>query len=415
MKEERREKNRKNREEKSRFKAELREAGIDLKPKSDISDETIALKDGRVLIISGLNDTVAEDRLLASCRRVAPVQKLIYPSVESRDNSLAARVYFETKEAAASAAKKFHEKDLRGCKVKAFILQGKTAAKAARLIVRNISFKTNEEELKQIFSKFGTVDSVSVPKSDTGAMRGFAFVQMSSIEEAEKAINGTNGTEIHKRPIAVDWALSKTQYDKMSYFEKLKEANGGVLPPKKEKVKAVEEKKEEEAEKKSEDDDDEDEEENEEEKEQDEDEEKMDDEDDESGDVDEDDDDEDGADDEDDDDEEEDEDDEKADEEKSKEEKKKLTKSTDVHKGSTIFIRNLSYDTTEDGLYNKFSPFGRIKICKIVKDHVLNRSMGTAFVQFHNVEDADNILRTYGADSEEDLQEGQEDQVQEEC
>uniref|UniRef100_H9GJQ6 RRM domain-containing protein n=1 Tax=Anolis carolinensis TaxID=28377 RepID=H9GJQ6_ANOCA len=72
----------------------------------------------------------------------------------------------------------------------------KGASKKARLIIRNLSFKCTEEDLKGVFSPFGTVLEVTLPRKPDGKMRGFAFVQFRNILEAGKALKGMNMKEI---------------------------------------------------------------------------------------------------------------------------------------------------------------------------------------------------------------------------
>ncbi|XP_013931519.1 PREDICTED: RNA-binding protein 28 [Thamnophis sirtalis] len=84
--------------------------------------------------------------------------------------------------------------------------------KKARLIVRNLSFKCTEEELKSAFAAFGTVLEASLPRKPDGKLRGFAFVQFKNVLEAGKALKGMNMKEIKERPVAVDWAVAREKY-----------------------------------------------------------------------------------------------------------------------------------------------------------------------------------------------------------
>ncbi|XP_065290416.1 RNA-binding protein 28 isoform X1 [Dermacentor albipictus] len=81
-----------------------------------------------------------------------------------------------------------------------------------RLIVRNLSFKATEKTLRDCFSRYGNVVEVSIPKKSDGKCRGFAFVQFDETKSAIKAINGLNATEVLGRPIAVDFSLPKATY-----------------------------------------------------------------------------------------------------------------------------------------------------------------------------------------------------------
>ena len=61
---------------------------------------------------------------------------------------------------------------------------------STKLYVGNLAFQTTNQELEQLFGQAGTVQSASVVEDrDTGRSRGFAFVEMSSEEEATSAID----------------------------------------------------------------------------------------------------------------------------------------------------------------------------------------------------------------------------------
>uniref|UniRef100_A0A452H9P5 RRM domain-containing protein n=1 Tax=Gopherus agassizii TaxID=38772 RepID=A0A452H9P5_9SAUR len=91
----------------------------------------------------------------------------------------------------------------------------KGAPKKARLIIRNLSFKCSEDDLKALFSPFGAVLEVNIPRKTDGKMRGFAFVQFKNILQAGKALKGMNMKEIKGRTVAVDWAVAKDKYRAM--------------------------------------------------------------------------------------------------------------------------------------------------------------------------------------------------------
>jgi RNA recognition motif-containing protein len=76
-----------------------------------------------------------------------------------------------------------------------------------RLYVGNLSYDTNEQELQDLFGQAGKVASVTLPTDrDTGRMRGFAFVEMSTEAEAQEAIRKFNGTTLRDRQINVNEA-----------------------------------------------------------------------------------------------------------------------------------------------------------------------------------------------------------------
>jgi len=76
-----------------------------------------------------------------------------------------------------------------------------------KLYVGNLSFGTMEDDLQQLFSQVGSVESIAmVTDRDTGRSRGFAFVEMSSKSEGEAAIAKFNGSELDGRSLTVSEA-----------------------------------------------------------------------------------------------------------------------------------------------------------------------------------------------------------------
>lgn len=76
-----------------------------------------------------------------------------------------------------------------------------------KLYVGSLPYSTKEDDLHQLFSQYGTVTSVNIIKDKvTGQSKGFGFVEMSSADEAQKAIEGTNGTQMGGRSLIVSVA-----------------------------------------------------------------------------------------------------------------------------------------------------------------------------------------------------------------
>ncbi len=71
--------------------------------------------------------------------------------------------------------------------------------------VGNMSFLTSDEELREVFSEFGTVSSAKVAKdSATNRSRGFGFVEMPDDREAKAAIKALNGKDLAGRKLRVN-------------------------------------------------------------------------------------------------------------------------------------------------------------------------------------------------------------------
>jgi cold-inducible RNA-binding protein len=76
-----------------------------------------------------------------------------------------------------------------------------------KLYVGNLSYDTTEEDLRTLFAKAGEIASVSlITDRDSGRSKGFAFVEMKTQVEAEKAINMFNGSTLGDRELKVNVA-----------------------------------------------------------------------------------------------------------------------------------------------------------------------------------------------------------------
>lgn len=75
------------------------------------------------------------------------------------------------------------------------------------IYIGNLSFKVSEEDVNAIFSEYGTVKRVQLPTDrETGRLRGFGFVEMSSEDEETAAIEALDGAEWMGRDLRVNKA-----------------------------------------------------------------------------------------------------------------------------------------------------------------------------------------------------------------
>jgi RNA recognition motif-containing protein len=82
-----------------------------------------------------------------------------------------------------------------------------------KIYVGNLSFRTSEDDLAELFQQVGAVEAVSIiTDRDTGRSKGFGFVTMSD-EEAEKAIAQFNGAEFGGRALTVNEARPMVKKD----------------------------------------------------------------------------------------------------------------------------------------------------------------------------------------------------------
>jgi RNA recognition motif-containing protein len=82
-----------------------------------------------------------------------------------------------------------------------------------RLYVGNLPYSTTDQELSELFSRVGPVESVRVMRDmATGRARGFAFVQMATDDDAQKAISEFHQFDLQGRPLVVNEARPKPDF-----------------------------------------------------------------------------------------------------------------------------------------------------------------------------------------------------------
>jgi RNA recognition motif-containing protein len=84
-----------------------------------------------------------------------------------------------------------------------------------RIYVGNLSFSASEDDLRGLFSAHGEIESVKVvTDAQTGRARGFAFVEMATEEEAQRAIASLNGKIFKERTLVVSEARQEQTRDR---------------------------------------------------------------------------------------------------------------------------------------------------------------------------------------------------------
>jgi RNA recognition motif-containing protein len=84
------------------------------------------------------------------------------------------------------------------------------------IYVGNLSYNTDEEDLRSLFSQAGTVVNINlITDRDTGRSKGFAFIEMTTQVEAENAIKMFNGTMVDERQMKVN--IARPQKKRGSY------------------------------------------------------------------------------------------------------------------------------------------------------------------------------------------------------
>ncbi|KAL3680177.1 hypothetical protein R1sor_023133 [Riccia sorocarpa] len=178
----------------------------------------------RTVVVGNLSNTEMLESVLAVAKTVGSVESVQRNMSEHEINSKglakdgckprAAAIVFLSVKAAMQAVAALHTKSIGGGVVWARQLGGEgSKLKKWRLIVRNLPFQATETEVRELFSHVGFLWEVSIPRKPDGTSKGFAFVGYTTKANSEKAIKSMNGKTVGKRPIAVDWAVGKSQYE----------------------------------------------------------------------------------------------------------------------------------------------------------------------------------------------------------
>ncbi|KAL9127105.1 MAG: hypothetical protein Q9217_003955 [Psora testacea] len=278
-------------------------------------------------------------------------------------------VTFASVEDAENAEKEFNGASFSGSKIKVEIAEPRrrqqtgdkseppvSTARAFRdrqnqsppkLIVRNLPWTIkSEEQLGNLFMSYGKIKHVKIPKKEAGLSAGYGFVVLRGHKNAERALEAMNGKVIDGRTLAIDWAVEKEVWEKLQQ----EDAKQGFSDETDRRVKSQE-----------------------------------------KAEVDitglppsdrgynE------GL-------------DSGCDEESMDEENEEVGVDGIKHTGatnneSTLFVRNIPFTVTEQILFEHFASFGPVRYARVVIDPATERSKGTGFVCFYNMDDAETCLR----------------------
>ena len=87
-----------------------------------------------------------------------------------------------------------------------------------KMYVGNLPYSVSESDLNTWFSEYGEVASTAVIKDrDSGQSKGFGFVEMTSADDAQKAIAGLNGSEVEGRSLKVSEAKDRPERSNNRY------------------------------------------------------------------------------------------------------------------------------------------------------------------------------------------------------
>lgn len=375
------------------------------KPKSERRKGTDASNDGRTILVSGLAKDVTKQQIYKRFKKVAPIdlKSLVFPVPDAHEPT--AQITYTTHKGARQAVEKLDTHVFKGVKMDVVL---KTSAKAKRkaaaregtdlstanvgksskryrLILRNLPFTCTELQLRKACVKYGPLDELNIiMNKETGQPRGFAFIAYKRPFDAAKALTGLNGKTLggaekwNSRKVAVDWTVPKDEFQRVQAEEKKAGKKKAVPGSDSDSDSDDGSGSSSDSDSSGDDDDDSDSDDDDDDDDDDDSDEDSDEDSDASSDGD------DGEDDE-----------EEDDDESESEEEEEEEKSSDVDQGRTLFIRNVSFDTTEESLKDCFEKFGEVTLSKLVREFDSNRPRGTAFVQFALKEQSAAAMRRF--------------------
>ena len=83
------------------------------------------------------------------------------------------------------------------------------------MIIKNLAFEANKEELRKLFKVYGQVKTVRLPLKMDGTHRGFAFIEFMSHDEAQKAFKELQNSHFYGRKIVIEWAQQEKTLDEL--------------------------------------------------------------------------------------------------------------------------------------------------------------------------------------------------------
>jgi multiple RNA-binding domain-containing protein 1 len=93
---------------------------------------------------------------------------------------------------------------------------------AIKIVVRNLAFEASRKDILGLFTPFGAVKSCRLPRKFDGSLRGFAFVEFATPQEARAAVEAVSGTHLYGRRLVIEWAEDEGGLEEL----RVKTANG---------------------------------------------------------------------------------------------------------------------------------------------------------------------------------------------
>ena len=157
-------------------------------------------------MVTRIAPSIYERKLRRKFSKYGPLENVYFPVAMEKEGvervkERTAQVTYKNHQDARKAVKGLEGLTMDGAvnPLKAVLMsrEGKEVSKTtlakSRLIIRNLSFQCQTQDVEQIFSQYGAVRDVHIPKKPNGKMLGYAFVQYTSYFDAAKALKGKDG------------------------------------------------------------------------------------------------------------------------------------------------------------------------------------------------------------------------------
>ncbi|KAF1347024.1 hypothetical protein BDV97DRAFT_231390 [Delphinella strobiligena] len=182
-----------------------------------------------VLFVGGLSWNVDEDWLSREFEECSPVSVRVITHADSGRSKGFAYVEFADTDAAIEALNTKHGVELDGRALRCDFSSprqpkqdgdrannraqqygDKKSVPSATLFCGNLSFDTTQDSLTGYFSEFGSINGIRLPTDrETGAPKGYGYIEFSSIEEAQGALDTMNGADVDGRAIRLDYSTPR--------------------------------------------------------------------------------------------------------------------------------------------------------------------------------------------------------------
>ena len=183
-----------------------------------------------VLFVGGLSWNIDEDWLSREFEDCSPVSVRVITHADTGRSKGFAYVEFADTDAAIEALNKKHGVEVDGRALRCDFSSprqpkenngertnnraqqygDKKSTPSATLFCGNLSFDTTQDSLTGYFSEFGTINGIRIPTDrDTGAPKGYGYIEFGSIDEAQTALDSMNGQDVDGRNIRLDFSTPR--------------------------------------------------------------------------------------------------------------------------------------------------------------------------------------------------------------